>query len=119
MALGAASGQNPGNDYARVVWILGLGLRIGIPAALASTRLRENRLFGIVASNFNAEQFDQNPDLWIPFQMEPDRTAAGCYCRMTARLKPGITLGMVRLYWPPSRSSPSGFPLAARRASIQ
>ncbi len=47
MALGAASGQNPGNGYARVVWILGFGLGIGIPAALASTRLVENRLFGV------------------------------------------------------------------------
>ena len=54
------------------------------------------RVVGIVASHFNAEQFDQNPDLWIPFQMEPGSTEGGCYCRMTARLKPGITLGMAK-----------------------
>src|SRR4029077_12126487 len=54
------------------------------------------KVVGIVASNFNAEQFDQNPDLWIPFQMEPDSTEGGCYCRVTARLKAGITLGIAK-----------------------
>ena len=30
-----------------LLWILGFGLGVGIPAALASTRLIESRLFGV------------------------------------------------------------------------
>ena len=34
-----------------LVWILGFGLGVGIPAALASTRLIESRLFGVQAKD--------------------------------------------------------------------
>ncbi len=50
-------------------------------------------VIGILGANFNTEQFDQRPATWIPFQIDPDSTEGGCYCRVTGRLKPGVTLG--------------------------
>jgi len=47
MALGAAPARIRAMVMRELVWILGFGLGIGIPAALASTRLVESRLFGV------------------------------------------------------------------------
>jgi putative ABC transport system permease protein len=47
MALGAAPARIRTMVMRELVWILGFGLGVGIPAALASTRLIESRLFGV------------------------------------------------------------------------
>ena len=49
---------------------------------------------GILGPNFDTEQFDLTPDVWIPFQIEPNTNDHGSYCYVAARLKPGVTLGM-------------------------
>jgi len=51
MALGAAPARIRSMVMQELVWILGLGLGVGIPTALASTRLIENRLFGVHAKD--------------------------------------------------------------------
>jgi putative ABC transport system permease protein len=50
-------------------------------------------VIGILGPGFNPEQFAQRPDVWIPFQMDPQNTEA-CYCHILGRLKPGVTLAM-------------------------
>jgi putative ABC transport system permease protein len=47
MALGAAPRRILSLVMSELTWIMGLGLAVGIPAALASTRLVESRLFGV------------------------------------------------------------------------
>jgi predicted permease len=47
MALGAAPARICAMVMRELVWILGFGLGVGIPVALASTRLLESRLFGV------------------------------------------------------------------------
>jgi ABC-type antimicrobial peptide transport system permease subunit len=47
MALGAAPARIRTMVLRDLVWILGFGLGVGIPVALASTRLIESRLFGV------------------------------------------------------------------------
>ncbi len=47
MALGAAPGRIRSMVMRDLGWILGFGLGLGVPAALASTRLIESRLFGV------------------------------------------------------------------------
>jgi putative ABC transport system permease protein len=49
-------------------------------------------VIGILASNFDTEQFEQIPDVWIPFQIEADTNDHGSYCFVAARLKPGVTV---------------------------
>ena len=47
MALGAAPAKIRSMVMRELIWILGFGLGVGIPAALAATRLVESRLFGV------------------------------------------------------------------------
>jgi putative ABC transport system permease protein len=49
IALGAAPAKIRSMVMSELVWILGFGLGVGIPAALAATRLVESRLFGVHA----------------------------------------------------------------------
>ena len=49
-------------------------------------------VIGVLASSFDSEQFDQRPDVWLPFQIDPNSTEGGCYCRMSGRLDSGVTL---------------------------
>ena len=51
MALGAAPRKIGSMIMREIVWILGFGLGAGIPAALASTRLIESRLYGVHAKD--------------------------------------------------------------------
>jgi putative ABC transport system permease protein len=47
-----------------------------------------------VGPGFNTE-LDTPPDLWLPFQIDPDSTDQARYFSVLARLKPGATLVMV------------------------
>jgi putative ABC transport system permease protein len=49
---------------------------------------------GILGPGFDPEQFDEPPQAWIPYQMDPNSTDGDCYCSVIGRLKSGITLGM-------------------------
>ena len=49
---------------------------------------------GILSADFDTEQFDPRPDLWVPFQIEPERIDGGNLFVVTGRLKPAITIEM-------------------------
>jgi putative ABC transport system permease protein len=51
-------------------------------------------VIGVVGPGFNTE-LDTPPDLWLPFQIDPDSTDQARYFSVLARLKPGATLAMV------------------------
>ena len=51
MALGAAPGRIRGMVMRELLWILGIGLATGIPAALALSRLTQSQLYGVKASD--------------------------------------------------------------------
>jgi putative ABC transport system permease protein len=51
MALGAAPARIRAMVMRELIWILGIGLAIGIPIALAATRVIESRLFGVRAKD--------------------------------------------------------------------
>jgi putative ABC transport system permease protein len=46
---------------------------------------------GVLAPDFDSEQFDSRPDVWVPFQIDPQRIDGGNLFQVTARLKSGIT----------------------------
>ncbi|HEV3482419.1 MAG TPA: ABC transporter permease [Candidatus Acidoferrales bacterium] len=50
-------------------------------------------VIGILGPNFDTEQFDRIPDVWLPFQIEPNTDDHGSYCYVAARLRTGVTLG--------------------------
>jgi predicted permease len=49
-------------------------------------------VIGILGPGFDVEGFGLNPELWIPFQIDPNTTDQGHYFRVAGRLKPGVTL---------------------------
>src|SRR5260221_1394322 len=46
---------------------------------------------GILPSEFDTEQFDPQPDVWVPFQLDVHRVDAGNLFTVTGRLVPGAT----------------------------
>lgn len=48
---------------------------------------------GVLSPQFT---FDPSPDLYLPFQADPNSTNQGHYFRVAARLKPGVSLGAAK-----------------------
>jgi len=49
-------------------------------------------IIGIVGSDFRPEDLGPSPDVWTPFQLDPESVDQGHYFRAAARLKPGVPL---------------------------
>jgi predicted permease len=49
-------------------------------------------VIGVVGPEFDISEFGQEPDLWIPFQLDPDTVDQGHFFQAAARLKPDATL---------------------------
>src|SRR6202158_1219880 len=49
-------------------------------------------IVGILASGFDPEQFDPQPDVWVPFQLDVHRIDGGNLFTVTGRLTPGTAL---------------------------
>jgi len=49
-------------------------------------------VIGIVDSRFDVSEFGPAPDLWIPFQFDPNTGDQGHYFQTAGRLKPGVTI---------------------------
>jgi predicted permease len=49
-------------------------------------------VIGILGPGFDVEGLGATPEIWIPFQIDPNTTDQGHYFRVAGRLKPGVTL---------------------------
>jgi len=49
-------------------------------------------IVGVVGQSFRFQDLGPQPDVWVPFQLDPETTDQGHYFRSAARLKPGVTL---------------------------
>jgi predicted permease len=49
-------------------------------------------IVGVLASGFDTEQFDPQPGVWVPFELDVRRVDAGNLFTVTGRLTPGTTL---------------------------
>jgi putative ABC transport system permease protein len=49
-------------------------------------------VIGVISPEFDIAEFGQEPDLWIPFQLDPNTVDQGHFFQAAARLKPGVTL---------------------------
>ena len=64
---------------------------IGRPISLGN---EPYTVVGILGPTFDVEDWwgSTPPDVWVPFQLDPNSTDQGHYFRAAARLKPGVTL---------------------------
>ncbi|MDA0205441.1 MAG: ABC transporter permease [Acidobacteria bacterium] len=51
---------------------------------------------GVMDQSFSTADFGQTPDIWLPFQLDPNSTDQGHYFGINARLKPGVTVEQAR-----------------------
>jgi len=49
-------------------------------------------IVGVVSAGFDTEQFDPQPDVWVPFQLDVRRFDGGNLFTVTGRLKPDATV---------------------------
>lgn len=67
----------------------------GVPDVLGMTLpLSGDRytVIGVVAPEFDERDFGEEPEVWVPFQLDPNTTAQENYFLTGARLAPGVTL---------------------------
>jgi putative ABC transport system permease protein len=53
-------------------------------------------VIGVVGRDFDFREFGQAPELWVPFQLDPNTTDQGHYFTAAGRLRPGMTLAQAR-----------------------
>ena len=53
-------------------------------------------VIGIVGPDFDFGEFGPQPELFVPFQIDPQSTDQGHYFQVAGRLKPGVTLDQAR-----------------------
>ena len=75
--------------------------RFGGDAAIVGNTLvlgtQSYQIIGVLSADFEPDVFDQTPDVWIAFQIDPDtRDTGGEFCAVTGRLKRGVTLDAAR-----------------------
>ncbi len=51
---------------------------------------------GVMDPDFYAPDLGPPPDVWIPFQLDPNSSDQGHYFRVTGRLNPGVTIEQAR-----------------------
>ncbi len=51
---------------------------------------------GVLAAGFDFREFGPTPEVWMPFQLDPNTTDQGHYFRVAGRLKPGVTLAQAK-----------------------
>jgi predicted permease len=84
---------------------------------------------GILSGGFDTEQFDQRPDVWVPFQIDPNTPERGTLCFTTGRLRSGVALSVARAQlqaaaeeWrrasPGPASSPASFTVVPLREAM-
>jgi putative ABC transport system permease protein len=77
------------------LWTTRFGRNPGVIGQTISLSGEPYVVVGIIGPRFNSEQFEQPPELYIPFQMDPNSTEGDCYCRVVGSLRPGLSLAMV------------------------
>ena len=85
------------------VAVLGHGLwtrRFGGDPAIVGRAIvlggEPHTVIGVLAPAFDVEGFGLNPELWIPFQIDPNTSDQGHYFTAVGRLKPGVTLDQAK-----------------------
>src|SRR5262245_278083 len=53
-------------------------------------------VIGVIGPSFDLVEFDPPPDVWIPFQLDPNSTDQGHYFQTAGRLKPGVSLAQAQ-----------------------
>jgi putative ABC transport system permease protein len=53
-------------------------------------------VIGVLGPSFDVQEFGQPPEVWVPFQLDPNTNDQGHYFRALGRLKPGVSLDQAK-----------------------
>ena len=73
-------------------WARRFGSDPGILGKVVSLGAEPYTVIGIVANNQAGLEFGPPPDVYVPFQIDPNTTDQGHYFQVVGRLKPGVSL---------------------------
>ena len=77
---------------AHQMWVRRFAGNPGVIGTTISLSGDPHEVIGVLKADFNLRDFGGAPDLFVPFQLDPQTTDQGHYFRAAARLKPGVTL---------------------------
>ena len=78
------------------LWIRRFGGDAGVLGRSIALGGEPYTIIGVLASGFDVEGFGSNPELWTPFQIDPNTSDQGHYFAVAGRLKPGVTLDQAK-----------------------
>jgi len=73
------------------LWVRRFGADTNIVGQRVALGSVPHTIVGVIASDFDSEQFEPRPDVWVPLQADPDHFDGGSIYQVTARLPPGVT----------------------------
>jgi putative ABC transport system permease protein len=95
-----ADEDRPGGDRVAVLsyafWMRRFG---GQSSAIGRTMTLSGDVYtvvGIIGPAFDVGEFGPQPDVWIPFQLDPHSNDQGHYFQVAGRLRPGVTLAQAQ-----------------------
>jgi putative ABC transport system permease protein len=70
----------------------------GDPGVVGKTISLDGEPYSVIGvlADFHFEDFGPSPQVWIPFQLDPNTSDQGHYFQAAGRLKPGVTLGQAQ-----------------------
>lgn len=95
----SADEDRPGGQRVAVLsyglWVRQFGATPNILGTVVSLGSEPYTIIGVLGPGFDTEQFSQVPDVWVPFQLDPNsRDVGGEFCFVSAGLNPDATLAM-------------------------
>jgi predicted permease len=92
----SADEDRPGGDRVAVLshalWTRRFGGDLGVIGRTISLSGDSYTVIGIIGPGFDVAEFGPPPELWIPFQLNPQTNDQGHYFQVAGRLGPGVTL---------------------------
>jgi len=73
------------------LWVRRFGGDTGVVGQTVALGSVPHTVVGIIGSDFDSEQFEPRPDVWVPLQADPDHFDGASIYQVTARLRPGVT----------------------------
>ena len=96
----SAAEDQPNGDKVVVIshglWMRRFGGDPNVTGRTISLSGDAHAVIGVVGPNFNVAEFGAPPELWTPFQLDPNSTDQGHYFQAAARLKAGVTLDQAK-----------------------
>src|SRR6185503_11848059 len=78
------------------LWMRRFGGEASVIGKTISLSGEPHVVIGVIGPSFNVAEFGPQPEVWLPFQLDPETQDQGHYFQVAARLKAGTTLDQAK-----------------------